>query len=220
MSFFLPAPGVRGESHRFFKNSPLIFLICRAYPMSESTGEQVQNMKKFAIFLLFPVLFSHFSAAPSFSAPEYLVTRIRITCSDGWPSERIFTSQESMGKILEYLRSVEFVDDSTEPVQSHPVYCIILTYSTGRNTVYQQHADNLLSRNGGRWHQLDPDQGKQLDLLYHTLPDEKSNAPVLQAQGVRRDSYLHPFTHTRTMGNNGSRFDSGLSLLRRAIWSA
>lgn len=125
-----------------------------------------------AMLILSTFLLGGSTSEPIFSAPEYLVTEIEITCSHGFPAHRHYTDQESMNRILSYLRGVELVDTEpvTPPQANESQYWITLTHSTGRVTVYRQIADRGLCKNNSRWHGLDPEQGKLLSSIYRN-PD-------------------------------------------------
>ena len=115
--------------------------------------------------LAITLLFGTQTEAPVFAAPEYLITEIEISCSSGIPARQHLTDQQQITRILLYLQSVEIVTEEAAPSPPEPCYLLTLTHSTGRITVYQQQGDRLLSKNGGPWQNLDPEQGKQLPLL-------------------------------------------------------
>ena len=125
-------------------------------------------MKNFILILfLSTFLLGGRTDVPDFPAPERLVTEIEITCSEGTPARQHFSDQDSMAPILQYLRSVAFVpEEAGEESWTEPCYTITLTHSTGRVTVYRQIGSRYLSKNGGRWHTLDPAQGQMLFDLY------------------------------------------------------
>ena len=129
-------------------------------------------MKQLFTFLLLPLLAINASFEPVYKPPDYLISDIRIVCNGSITEERYCTDQASMQRILQYLRMIEFCDeiDEAAPQDTSPVYEIILTHSTGRVTVYRQISRCYLSKNGGRWHRLDPEQGQLLSVLYHGLP--------------------------------------------------
>lgn len=129
-------------------------------------------MKRLLALLVIPAVFFHASFQPEYIAPDYLVTQITITCSSDSPAQRQFTDQQSMGTILEYLRSAALYGkaDSGAIDTDAPLYCITLTHSTGRVTVYRQIAGDFLAKDNSAWHYLDPEQGQQLQVLYHSLP--------------------------------------------------
>ena len=122
-------------------------------------------------YLLIPFLALNASFSPSYTQPECLVTEISISCTDIIPDSYHFTDQASMQKILQYLRSVEFLDGINDPpaMEASPIYEITLTHSTGRVTTYRQVSNQYLSKNNGRWHCIDPEQGRLLSELYIDL---------------------------------------------------
>lgn len=139
-------------------------------------------MKKTALLiLLISSLCSGCAAAkPRFPGPKHLVAEITITCSNSSFQQRHYTDQQSMGKILQYLRNVEFSSDEIHQLAPGmgSEYCIILTHSTGQVTVYRQIANSYLSKGSSPWHQLDPEQGKQLETLFRNLPSDGPSLPV------------------------------------------
>ena len=124
-------------------------------------------MLKFITYLLIPFFALNTSVDPLSKPPDFLVTKISILCTETSQSQRDYIDQESMRQILQYLRSVEFLDsEDPPPTDSLPVFDITLYHCTGRITTYRQISCHYLSKNGSKLHQLDPEQGQQLFTLF------------------------------------------------------
>lgn len=138
--------------------------------------------KMIALLMLSAVLLSGSANEPDFPGPDYLITKVEITCDGDFPRQRVFEDPESMDAILIYLRNVPILPAEHLPAVENgtPVYHIRLTHSTGRVTLYHQIGDCYLSKNGSSWHPLDPEQGGELIRLYHHLPAKN---PAANAAG-------------------------------------
>ena len=126
-------------------------------------------MIKTLAYLLLPFLMLNTSSLPNYEPPDYLISKISIHCTDTTQSQREFTDQESMRQILQYLRTVEFFDSADDPpaMDSLPFFDISLYHYTGRVTTYRQISCHYLSKNSGKPHRLDPEQGQQLYGLFY-----------------------------------------------------
>ena len=80
--------------------------------------------------------------------PDYLVTEITVICPDHSPAPLQFTDQQTMGQILQYLRTVPLYGqaDMDSMDDSLPRYTIRLTHATGRVTEYNQCGSEYLSK--------------------------------------------------------------------------
>lgn len=124
-------------------------------------------MLKLIAYFLIPFLTLNTSIEPSYEPPDCLISKISVICSDTSENRQDFTDQTRMQQIMQYLRSAEFCDYEKDPppLDSLPVFEIILYHYTGRVTTYRQISCHYLSKNGGKYHRLDPEQGKQLFAL-------------------------------------------------------
>lgn len=132
----------------------------------------------FAICLLLGVTFvgcGKKKPASSKPAMSRVVTKIDVTCKKGesalyWQ----YTHEEKMEAILLYLRLLH--RGGTAQVDPQQVegdhYEIVLNYSNGGKRVYYQHADRYISDNYKPWEQIDPEQGKDLNLLLNSMPSD------------------------------------------------
>lgn len=125
---------------------------------------------------ILPAFFFHTSAQSEIVQPDYLITKITISCEQDFPTQRQFTDQESMRKILQYLRGTALYGeaDGDSMSKNAPLYTISLSHSTGRVTMYRQIAGDYLAKDSSPWYQLDPEEGQLLYALYHNLPGPAS----------------------------------------------
>jgi hypothetical protein len=94
------------------------------------------------------------------------------------PIFRRYTAEESIGKMLNYLRllrpwSMPGLDP--EPLEGD-VYRIIVHYSDGHQTVYHQKSDSYLSIDLHTWQRIDPDVGDRLEALLEDMPSDLTAA--------------------------------------------
>ena len=126
-------------------------------------------MIKILTYLLVPFLMLNTSSPSGCEPPDYLISKISIHCNDITQSQREFTDQASMRQILQYLRTVDFLDSAEDPppMDVLPFFDITLYHCTGQITTYRQTSCHYLSKNGGTLHRLDPEQGQQLFALFY-----------------------------------------------------
>ena len=122
-------------------------------------------MRHFFASILMPFILFCTSAPPATTPPDYLITRITVTCGT---RSRSYTDQQTMGQILQYLRSVPFQgkadEDSISP--DLPLYTIRLTHISGRVTEYYQLGQAYLAKGSGDWYSVDPEYGVSPGALF------------------------------------------------------
>ncbi len=101
---------------------------------------------------------------PEAIPPDYLITKITVTCPDCSPAPLQFTDQQAMNQILQYLRTVPLYGQAdTDSMDSFlPLYTVQLTHATGRITEYNQLGAEYLSKNDSPWYHIDPEDGRFL----------------------------------------------------------
>ena len=107
---------------------------------------------------------------------SHLVTGITITrLADG--ETHHYTQDHAMGRILNYLRSLDpFGKTEADPVISPEDYQITLHFSDGRQRSYwQQNREKFLDADN-RWKQIHPEDARQLSLLFAAIPSEEETA--------------------------------------------
>jgi hypothetical protein len=121
-------------------------------------------MRHFLASILTPiVLFC--AAVPSKTVPpDYLITKITVSCPDHSPAPLEFADQQTMGQILAYLRTVPLLGqaDTGSMDFTLPLYTVRLTHSTGRITEYHQLGTDYLSKNDSPWYHIAPEDGRFL----------------------------------------------------------
>jgi hypothetical protein len=122
-----------------------------------------------ALLLAAGMLFTSRTEVPAFPGPERMITEIRISCSSDSSALQVFSDQESMIRILEYLRHAEFTDEEVDLSHPESTYTITLIHSTGRITVYHQLDNRCLSKNNLPYRALNPEQAQQLSVIYREL---------------------------------------------------
>ena len=104
-------------------------------------------------------------------AARGLVDRIEISCPRQTPAVRVFTDQDGMEAILNYLRTVESHPSEGQTPLGVRLYTITLTHRDGRKSVCYQIDDAWIRQGSAPWRRLDPVQGQKLPRLYASLPD-------------------------------------------------
>lgn len=129
-------------------------------------------MRQFFAFLLAPFTFLFCIAAqPDSIPPDYLITEIRVTCPELSPSPLIFTDQQTMGDILQYLRTVPLQGqaDTDSMSASRPLYTVRLIHATGRVTEYRQLGAEYLCKNDSPWYAIPPEDGRFPETLFRQV---------------------------------------------------
>lgn len=127
-----------------------------------------------AVLLLFPL--SGCAHSHGIRPSQYrVVTGIEVVYQREAASfHRKYTSQEKMGKMLNYLRLLTPCDPPVidpDRVPGHHVE-ITVSYSDGKQTVYRQKADQYLKTGSGPWRQVDRYRASQIGTLLLELPSD------------------------------------------------
>lgn len=125
-------------------------------------------MRQLLAILLTPFFLFCKSVPPEAVPPDYLITEITVTCPDRSPAPLIITDQQTMGEILQYLRTVPLLAqaDRDSIDRSLPLYTVRLAHATGRVTEYRQHGACSLSKNDSPWYDIPPEEGRWLEKIY------------------------------------------------------
>lgn len=125
-------------------------------------------MRHFLASLIAPLILFCTAAPPETVHPDYLVTEITVTCPDRHPAPLQFTDQQTMGRILQYLRFVPLQGQADTDSMSAdlPLYTLRLTHATGRITEYRQLGSEYLSKKDSPWYHIDPEDGRLPEDLF------------------------------------------------------
>lgn len=125
-------------------------------------------MRHFLVSIIAPFILFCAAAPPEAVPPDYLITEITVTCPDRYPAPLKFTDQQTMGRILRYLRFVPLHGqaDTDSMAGSLPLYTVRLTHATGRVTEYRQLGTEYLSKNDSPWYHIDPEDGRLPENLF------------------------------------------------------
>ena len=121
-------------------------------------------MRQFLASILTTFILFCTAGPPDTIPPDYLVTEITVICPDHSPAPLQFTDQQTMGQILQYLRTVPLYGqaDMDSMDDSLPLYTIRLTHATGRVTEYNQFGSEYLSKKDSPWYHIAPEDGRFL----------------------------------------------------------
>ena len=89
--------------------------------------------------------------------------------------ERQYSDDEKMGAVLDYLRLLKTygpAEVDPEATDGSRIQ-ITLRFSDGSQKVYDQWADQFLRCDGGKWEQINPEQGQELALLLGMLESDE-----------------------------------------------
>lgn len=103
---------------------------------------------------------------------QNLVEEITITRqAGGKTTSHTYTDEESLQKILLYLRCLKFKDDSASALdlKKDTVYQITTVCSAGRIRTYTQRGDRYFLDSVGNWREIDPGSSQLLSNLIQTL---------------------------------------------------
>ena len=117
-------------------------------------------MRQILALLLTPFFLFCTSVPPEAVPPDYLVTQITVTGPHA-PAPLSVSDQQSMGQILQYLRTVPLGEKTDNPSMNEalPLYTLRLTHVNGRVTEYRQLGAEYLAKNNSPWYHIDPEQG-------------------------------------------------------------
>ena len=119
-------------------------------------------MRQFLASILMPFLLFCTSVPPASAPPDYLITEVTLTCGT---SSRTYADQQTMGRILQFLRSVPhhgMADQDSIP-PGLPLYTLRLTHLSGRVTEYRQLGRAYLAKEDEGWYCIDPEQDVSLE---------------------------------------------------------
>ena len=121
-------------------------------------------MRQLLAFLFAPFFLFCKAAPPETVLPDYLVSEIAIICPDYSPIPVTVTDQQTMGQILDYLRTVPLRGQADWDImdRSLPLYTIRLTHITGRITEYRQLGTEYISKGDSPWYHISPEDGRFL----------------------------------------------------------
>ena len=97
--------------------------------------------------------------------PEAVVVQVEVKCQpETRVLDRVYTSEEKMMAVLEYLRSVDgrWLYNKSIPDHHYSQLIITTTNSQGVRREYRQYGTDYLLRPGDRLYVLYPDQGQKL----------------------------------------------------------
>ena len=120
-------------------------------------------MRQLFASILMPFFLFCTSVLPEKAPPDYLITGITVTCSEHADPQQ-FADQQTMGQILQYLRTTPLYEKADEASISDnlPLYTIYLAHITGRVTEYRQLGGEYLAKNDSPWYHIDPELGSFL----------------------------------------------------------
>ena len=121
-------------------------------------------MRQILALILTPFVLFCTAVPPEAVPPDYLITTITISCGQESPAPLTISDQQTMGKILQYLRTVPLRGkaDNSDMDQALPLYTVRLTHATGRVTEYRQLGTEYLSKGDSPWYHIDPEDGSFL----------------------------------------------------------
>ena len=94
--------------------------------------------------------------------------------SGGMQLRRNYTDQKKMRAILDYLRLLSPVDVADGyPSALSGQTNVTLHFSDGSQRVYTQTGDGFFRKDGNPWQRIDPEKGKELQLLLSFLESDE-----------------------------------------------
>ena len=128
-------------------------------------------MKKFWVILAIALILT--GCERRTEAPCRVVTGVQVEYQQrGETLTRIYTRQESIGSIMNYLRMLKPAG-SVQPQGEHPCSCrITVRYSNGPDKVFFQQGNDYLQQDGGVWKRIDVQQARLLYPLLLLLPSD------------------------------------------------
>ena len=128
------------------------------------------------LFFVIGLLFSGCVRRPQEEPGEFrVVVGVTLQYENGPISaQRVYTSENKMQQVLDYLRLIDPYGTPQENPESAPGsnYRITLYFSDGSQTDYFQKSDRYMLRAGDSWKKIDPARAEELGRIMGQLPSD------------------------------------------------